>query len=131
MTVQEILDKYLDLFVLIMESAGEKTDNEYYKNVKQILDNHKSVVDDMIEKTPIIPFELVVVMYISFLVEEIHGADRLANSDDEEIDNYINSMWNLYLKKPTRRFTAKYGLEPIDDLTIHYRIIKTNYGNKK
>ena len=124
MTVQEILDKYLDLFVLVMETAGEKTDNKYYKDVKRIIKDNKSILDDMIEKTPVIPFELVVVMCIAFLVEEIHGTERLIESDYDELDNYINSMWDLYLKKPTRHFTSKYGLEPIDKLTVHYRIRK-------
>jgi len=122
MTVREALDKYLDLFVLIMESAGEETGNSSYKNAARLIEGRKNMLQEVADEG--YPFSMLVVMCISVIVIDVHGVDRLARTSIDDMDNYITSIWELYLKKPTRSFTEKNGLTPISDLEYSFVVAK-------
>jgi len=120
MTTEEIVEKYLDLFTLVIETAGDITGISSYKEVKRILKDNKETLDNFISQGA--PFNLIVTACISFIVLDIHGVEKLSECDDSEIDTYTTAIWDLYLKNPTRKFSTKYGLPTMDNLDVYFRV---------
>ena len=42
MTYKEIADKYIDLFILIIETAGDVTNNQSYKNIENTVKKNRT-----------------------------------------------------------------------------------------
>ena len=124
MTTREIYQKYEEIFVLVMETAGEETGNKVYKETEKILNesNFKKVIDQAIEQE--IPLPVFICMCIITLLEKIHGADKLIEMDIDESYKLADFMFQNYLKKPTRKFTSTYGLPVIDSLDTYFKFTK-------
>lgn len=127
MTTEEIFREYKKLFILVMETAGETTGNESYLNVEKLLnsDNAKRLFKQHIENDD--PFGVFVTTCMVLLVVDIHGAEKLVELDEIETTELVTSMYTTYLKKPTKRFAAKYGLSVYDEPDAYIKIILANH----
>lgn len=132
MTVEEIYTKYIGIFKVLIKAAGQETGNSSYKNVDKILsieDNVKIIkraIEDEVE------IRLFVTILIFMVMIDIHGVDKLENTETEDMKNLITSMYQLYLHIPTRKFCTKYGLPTFNDpeMTCVIRSLKDKQSNK-
>lgn len=126
MTLKEIKEKWFDMFILIMETAGEETDNEDYKNVKKICEETKlrkqSKNFNDLEDNQLLNVHIIV--NVLSLVLRIHKGENLS---DEEYQDLCQDMWDRYLRKPTRKFTSRNGILPVPkNLFEHWGITVKN-----
>lgn len=123
MTTREIYNKYKEIFILVMEAAGEETDNTAYKNVEKILNQHdiSRAIDQFIEQEA--PFQIFISICIVALLLEIHEVSELTELDPDETYELADYIFQHYLKKPTRKFTSMYGLPVINSLDTYFKVI--------
>lgn len=113
MTMNQILEEYKKQFIIVIETVGEIQKNSSYKNVESILkkrlnNNENSLIDHGA------PFGVFVVLYISFLLADIHGPEVVATWEDVADREECRAIYDNYLKEVTDNFTRKYGLEKVD-----------------
>jgi len=129
MTYKEIAEKYIDLFVLIIETAGDVTNNQSYKNIEHIVEkSRKEVLDKAIEDE--VDFGMFIVLLITAALMDIHSLEDLSNKDEDEMYVLISDMWDRYLKKPTRKFLTQNGMKLIDELTYSSVIFKKDKNKR-
>lgn len=128
MTYKEIADKYIDLFILVIETAGDLTNNQSYKNIENIVKKSKKELDRAIEDE--VDFGMFIVILITSALLDIHSLEDLSNKDADEMYILISDMWNRYLKKPTRKFLAQNGMKLIDELNYSSIIFKRDKNEK-
>lgn len=122
MTYREIAEKYIDLFVLIIETAGDVTNNQSYKNIEQTLKKEKKELDRAIEDE--VDFGLFIVLLITIVLLDVHEHKDLYEKSEEEMYGLISDMWKRYLKVPTRKFLSQNGMKLIDELHYSSVILK-------
>ena len=126
MTTKEIYRKYEEVFILVMETAGEETNNQAYKDVERILKDKvfaKSINQAIEDEAPI---QVFISLCIVALLKEIHGVDELSDMTEDETYELADYIFQHYLRKPTRKFTSTYGLPVINSLDTYFRFIKVN-----
>ncbi len=128
MTYREIAEKYIDLFVLVMETAGDVTNNQSYKNIEKTLKNSYSEINKAIDDE--VDFGMFIVILITTALLDIHKIEDLYEKGEDEMYGLISDMWNRYLKKPTRKFLAQNGMKLIDELHYNSIVLKKNKGEK-
>lgn len=133
MTRKEVKeDWYNKIFLTTIEVAGEITGNLDYKNVSKLVPlvenemdfkiigkkaNKNALTDDEV------PLETFILLIISRLVYKIHKKEITSSGEvSYPIDYYITSLFNNYLKIPTKKFTRKNGLPVIDSITEDMRV---------
>ena len=124
MTTKEIYRKYEEVFILVMEAAGEETNNQAYKDVERILKDKvfaKSINQAIEDEAPI---QVFISLCIVALLKEIHGVVELSDMTEDETYELADYIFQHYLRKPTRKFTSTYGLPVINSLGIYFRFIK-------
>jgi hypothetical protein len=124
MTYKEIADKYIDLFVLIIETAGDVTNNQSYKNIENTVKKNRKELDRAIEDE--VDFGMFIVILITTALLDIHSLEDLSDKNEDEMYTLISDMWDRYLKKPTRKFLAQNGMKLIDELNYSSIIFKRN-----
>lgn len=124
MTYKEIADKYIDLFVLIIETAGDVTNNQSYKNIENTVKKNRKELDKAIEDE--VDFGMFIVILITTALLDIHSLEDLSDKNEDEMYTLISDMWDRYLKKPTRKFLAQNGMKLIDELNYSSIIFKRN-----
>lgn len=114
MTARELYEKYKDIFILVMETAGEETGNEVYKNAGSIINSQKftRLINEALDSG--CNFNFVIVQMILALVLNIHNLDDLNEKD--LMKDYGTPIFELYLKKPTRVFCQRNGVPVIKEL---------------
>lgn len=127
MIAKELFEKYNELFILVIETAGQNNKNKVYMKVKDIIEKNKEQLDRAVEDD--IPFNVYVALLSFLVVKEVHGFKKLEEIDNDELNNLVNSMFEMYLKKPTRKFTATYGLPIINSLDTYLEIISYKIKN--
>lgn len=123
LTTEELFREYIKLFKLIVETAGYTVNNKSYLEVEKILEKEEKNIKLTIEQD--IPFTPFVATLIFYVILDIHGIENLEG--DEKIDKIkelIDDFWERYLKRPTRKFTSKYGLLNVGDLQTYIACIK-------
>lgn len=126
MTTKEIYKKYEEVFILVMEAAGEETNNQAYKDVEKILKDKvfaKSINQAIEDEAPI---QVFISLCIVALLKEIHGVDELSDMTEDETYELADYIFQHYLRKPTRKFTSTYGLPVINSLDTYFRFIKVD-----
>jgi hypothetical protein len=124
MTYKEIADKYIDLFVLIIETAGDVNNNQSYKNIENTVKKNRKELDRAIEDE--VDFGMFIVILITTALLDIHSLEDLSDKNEDEMYTLISDMWDRYLKKPTRKFLAQNGMKLIDELNYSSIIFKRN-----
>lgn len=130
LTTEELFREYVKLFKLLVETAGYNTvKNKSYLEVERILQKQEKNIKATIEDD--IPFTPFVATLIFYVILDIHGADRLEGVEKtEEVKNLIDDFWERYLKRPTRKFTSKYGLPEVRDLETYITVLGKSYYEK-
>ena len=124
MTARELYEKYKEVFILVMETAGEETGNEVYKNVESIINSERftKLIDEALDSG--CRFDFVIVQMIVAVILNIHNLDDLDNTD--MMEEYGIPMFELYLKKPTRAFCQQNGVPIIKNLSWKAVLQKIN-----
>jgi hypothetical protein len=129
LTTEELFREYVKLFKLLVETAGYTVKNKSYLEVERILQKQEKNIKATIEDD--IPFTPFVATLIFYIILDIHGADRLEGVEKtEEVKNLIDDFWERYLKRPTRKFTSKYGLPEVRDLETYITVLGKSYYEK-
>ena len=129
LTTEELFREYVKLFKLLVETAGYTVKNKSYSEVERILQKQEKNIKATIEDD--IPFTPFVATLIFYVILDIHGADRLEGVEKtEEVKNLIDDFWERYLKRPTRKFTSKYGLPEVRDLETYITVLGKSYYEK-
>ena len=108
MTAKELFPKYVEIFELVIEQAGEDTGNKVYKNISKVILDNKDKIESSIEND--VPFSLFVTVLIMIVLLEVHTPEKLDKMSKEDTKVLMDDLFDRYLKKPTRKFTASYGL---------------------
>ena len=102
LTTEELFREYIKLFTLIVETAGQTEGNKSYKEVTRVLKENE---------------------HIFFIIKDIHGTEKLSGENSmETIKPLVDDFYVRYIKKPTRKFTAKYGLPAVEDLNTYIKL---------
>ena len=121
MSYEETLKSWEKIFILVME----ETDDPVYKKVEEIInrENNQIELKRIIEDEPPLPFAIG--FYILITILESVGAEKMSELEESDTVKRVDDFWKRYLKKPTRAFTTKYGLSPInsDSLNVGLKII--------
>ena len=124
MTYREVAEKYIDLFILVMETAGDVTNNQSYKNIEQTLKNNRSELDKAIDDE--VDFGMLIVILITTILLDVHKIEDLYEKSEDEMYGLISDMWDRYLKIPTRKFLTQNGMKLIDELHYSSIVFKKN-----
>ena len=97
----------------------EECDDSVYRKAEEIINRevNQKALKEIIEDE--IPLSWAIGFYIVVMILESVGPERLSELDDEEIIGRIDDFWTRYLKKPTKAFTTKYGLSPINSKSLN------------
>jgi hypothetical protein len=122
MTYREIVESWEKIFILVLEDTNDSA----YNKVEQIINRPESraLINSCIEDEP--PFPAMIGLHIMLILCESQGIDKICEMDLDETATRLNDFWTRYLKKPTRAFTSKNGLSPVneDDLSVSFKVIK-------
>lgn len=123
-TLQELYEEYKKIFILVIETAGDKTGNRVYKEVENIIKDNERHFQDLIEDD--VPFKALIAAMEFMVITKIRSVEELEQLGEEKVKDLVDSMFDLYLKRPTRKFTSTHGLPPVDELSTYITIILTN-----
>ena len=104
------------MFVLIMETEGEKSGSIVYQEIEK---RTRKQVEFNLDKQESLVFDEFISFCIAFTVLETRIDDesrmeKLMN-DGEYFSSLVNDLWNRYLRKATRKFTSKYGIPQVKE----------------
>lgn len=120
MTSQELFPKFEEIFILVMETAGQKTGNKIYQSVKNIVDKRRDRIKEMTEED--VPFNIFVAYLEILIILEVHGVEHVEELNSDECKELLDNMFNLYIKKPLRKFTSTNGLPSINSLDLYFSV---------
>lgn len=125
MTSRESIKGWEEIFILLME----ETDDSVYKKAEEIInrEQNQKELEKLIEDE--LPLGVVIGYYILLMIIEAAGdVEKLAILSMAEVSERIDDFWNRYLRKPTRAYTSKNGIPPVDTESLHVtcRFIKVD-----
>lgn len=113
MNYQKAFDDYIKLFILIVESVGQRSGNKKYQEVEKIIKRDRSRMEEFIEKDP--PFAMAIGVLIISLLTEIHGLGSLSGySNAGKVNTMVDDFYIHYLKDATNKFLLDLGEEPLE-----------------
>ena len=122
MSYEEALKSWEKIFILVMES----TDDPVYRKAEELINKESTqkMIKSLIEEEDYLPYAIG--GYIVTMIIEAQGLEKLEKLSLDEMGERIDDFWNRYLKKPTRAFTTKNGLPPVDQesLRVSCKFIK-------
>ena len=101
---------------MLVEKAGRETGNKYYQDVDRLLGEQggvETMINSLCKVEP--DFQVVVCSFIVSLLCCIYGVEEVKTWDEEKSYHTLTEFYQLYLRKPSKKFCEKYGLEPFDD----------------
>lgn len=121
MTNNEAKQKYLQLFILIMEEAAVESGIEEYREVDSIFkDNNLKIINASRQKEifedDAVPFEVFVFLLILRVIIRLCGDDSEKFGKITNLRERVEDIFQRYLFKPTYGFTSKYGLPTIKEI---------------
>jgi len=128
MTYQEITKRYSELFIMLVEKAGRETGNTSYQKVAEILgkDESKQILEKAVQDE--VDFKMFVCLMIVLILFDIYDS-QIENWTSEESSDKLLEFYELYLKKATKKFCEKYGLEPFDNPGMAFKMITKQIEN--
>jgi len=122
MTSRETIKGWEEIFILLME----ETNDPVYKRAESIINQkeNQKEINRLIEME--VPLGVIIGFYILLMIIEAGDIEKLSNLNLEEVSERIDDFWNRYLRKPTRAYTSKNGLPPVDSdsLRVTCKFIK-------
>ena len=131
MDYEELLREYIKLYVLVMETVGQATNNKKYQKVGESVLRNKKEIDKRIEDEP--PFSTAVGYLIVTLLQDIHDNSDIAGYENVQTLNYfVDDLYMRYLEKPTNKFLRKHGMPTISKPSEYGTaiLLKINNGDK-
>ncbi|MBR2246410.1 MAG: hypothetical protein IJ880_05195 [Bacilli bacterium] len=131
MDYEELLREYIKLYVLVMETVGQATNNKKYQKVGESVLRNKKEIDKIIEDEP--PFSTAVGYLIVTLLQDIHDNSDIAGYENVQTLNYfVDDLYIRYLEKPTNKFLKKHGMPTISKPSEYGTaiLLKINNGDK-
>lgn len=131
MDYEELLREYIKLYVLVMETVGQATNNKKYQKVGESVLRNKKEIDKIIEDEP--PFSTAVGYLIVILLQDIHDNSDIAGYENVQTLNYfVDDLYMRYLEKPTNKFLRKHGMPTISKPSEYGTaiLLKINNGDK-
>lgn len=131
MDYEELLREYIKLYVLVMETVGQATNNKKYQKVGESVLRNKKEIDKIIEDEP--PFSTAVGYLIVTLLQDIHDNSDIAGYENVQTLNYfVDDLYMRYLEKPTNKFLKKHGMPTISKPSEYGTaiLLKINNGDK-
>jgi hypothetical protein len=131
MDYEELLREYIKLYVLVMETVGQATNNKKYQKVGESVLRNKKEIDKIIEDEP--PFSTAVGYLIVTLLQDIHDNSDIAGYENVQTLNYfVDDLYIRYLEKPTNKFLKKHGMPTIGKPSEYGTaiLLKINNGDK-
>jgi hypothetical protein len=131
MDYEELLREYIKLYVLVMETVGQATNNKKYQKVGESVLRNKKEIDKIIEDEP--PFSTAVGYLIVTLLQDIHDNSDIAGYENVQTLNYfVDDLYMRYLEKPTNKFLRKHGMPTISKPSEYGTaiLLKINNGDK-
>lgn len=131
MDYEELLREYIKLYVLVMETVGQVTNNKKYQKVGESVLRNKKEIDKIIEDEP--PFSTAVGYLIVTLLQDIHDNSDIAGYENVHTLNYfVDDLYIRYLEKPTNKFLKKHGMPTISKPSEYGTaiLLKINNGDK-
>lgn len=126
MTLEEEYEEYKKVFILVMEVAGDNTDNDIYRNVEKYVNHHKynNLMNSLLSNN--ISLDIFIGLLILILLIESCSIVGLMNLGLKKCSSMMLYIFDNYLKDPTRKFTSTHGLPIIDKLDVDLIIKKLN-----
>ena len=131
MDYEELLREYIKLYVLVMETVGQATNNKKYQKVGESVLRNKKEIDKIIEDEP--QFSTAVGYLIVTLLQDIHDNSDIAGYENVQTLNYfVDDLYIRYLEKPTNKFLKKHGMPTISKPSEYGTaiLLKINNGDK-
>ena len=131
MDYEELLREYIKLYVLVMETVGQATNNKKYQKVGESVLRNKKEIDKIIEDEP--PFSTAVGYLIVTLLQDIHDNSDIAGYENVQTLNYfVDDLYIRDLEKPTNKFLKKHGMPTISKPSEYGTaiLLKINNGDK-
>jgi len=131
MDYEELLREYIKLYVLVMETVGQATNNKKYQKVGESVLRNKKEIDKILEDEP--PFSTAVGYLIVTLLQDIHDNSDIAGYENVQTLNYfVDDLYMRYLEKPTNKFLRKHGMPTISKPSEYGTaiLLKINNGDK-
>ena len=131
MDYEELLREYIKLYVLVIETVGQATNNKKYQKVGESVLRNKKEIDKIIEDEP--PFSTAVGYLIVTLLQDIHDNSDIAGYENVQTLNYfVDDLYMRYLEKPTNKFLRKHGMPTISKPSEYGTaiLLKINNGDK-
>ena len=131
MDYEQLLREYIKLFVLVMETVGQTTNNKKYMEVGKCIDEFEETIKQIIDWEP--EFNQAIGLLIISLLMTIHSKYEIAGWENtQRVNYYIDDLYERYLRKPTDAFLRKRGMPTIAKLSDHglFTLIE-NFNNNK
>lgn len=118
MTNNEAKQKYLQLFVMIMEDAAEESGIPEYRELDTVFgENNLKIINASRQKEifedDAVPFEIFILLLIIRVVIRLVGDDPEKFGKITNLEERVEDIFQRYLLVPTHKFTSKYGLPTI------------------
>jgi hypothetical protein len=131
MTNKELKEKYLKLYIIVVEEIRDDLGSSMYKDVERIANDTmtsnlfyrgNNYVGDILDNE-IISLGEFIALEIAVLLINTVGIDKLI-SEDSDLRIRIEDFYQRHLRFYTRKFTSKYGLPEIKNITNNLGTIK-------
>lgn len=113
MEFKDIIEKYIKIFIMVLQVASDRTGNSVYKDVESIIGNSFLVKKSIEEERPI---PEIITYMISCIITRVHGNDVYGVEGQDHLNRMIEDLYIRYLKGPTNAFLKKNGLPVINSL---------------
>ena len=109
MDYEELLREYIKLFVLVMETMGQATNNKKYMDVGKCIEDNEPNIKELIEWEP--DFHQAIGYLIVSLLLTIHDkSDIVGWENHDRINYFIDDLYTRNLEKVTNAFLRKNGM---------------------
>lgn len=116
MTNSEAKQKYLQLFILIMEDAATESGISEYREVEDLFSEGKIInatKQKEIFEDDSVPFEIFILLLIIRVIIRLNDDDPEKFGKIDNLDERVEDIFQRYLIIPTHKFTSKYGLPTV------------------
>lgn len=122
MDYETLVREYIKLFILVMETVGQRDKNSKYQEVSKCIESNEPMIQKMIDDEPDV--SVIVCNLIVQLLVDIHDSDSISGPENRDrLNELVEDMYQRHLREATNRFFRKHGLEPIDSINENLTVV--------
>lgn len=122
MDYETLVREYIKLFILVMETVGQRDKNLKYQGVAKCIEANEPMIQKMIDDEPDV--SVIVCNLIVQLLVDIHDSDSISGPENRDrLNELVEDMYQRHLREATNRFFRKHGLEPIDSINDNLTVV--------